>query len=69
MSFEIARRHRFARELAELPDGRGRARAAGRGHLRRDDSILGHRDFTGVGARIEETYRASVAYLDDVEGG
>ena len=35
-----------------------------RGTSDKDDSILGHRDFTSVTTRIEETYRASLDYLD-----
>jgi NTE family protein len=64
VSFEIARRHRFARELEEVPDGVTAHVLPARGTSPRDDTIRGHRDFTTVGARIEETYRASVAYLD-----
>ena len=65
VSFEIARRHRFARELAEVPDGVVAHVLPARGTSARDDSIRGHRDFTTLGTRIEETYRASLAYLDD----
>ncbi len=65
VSFEIARRHRFARELAEMPEGVVAHVLPARGTSARDDSLLGHRDFAGVGARIEETYHASLAYLDE----
>ncbi len=65
VSFEIARRHRFARELAEVPEGVVAHVLPARGTSQRDDSLLGHRDFTGVAARIDETYRASLAYLDE----
>jgi NTE family protein len=65
VSFEIARRHRFARELAEVPDGVVAHVLPARGTSPRDDTIRGHRDFSGVGTRIEATYRASLAYLDD----
>jgi NTE family protein len=64
VSFEIARRHRFARELAEVPDGVVAHVLPARGTSDKDDSILGHRDFTSVTTRIEETYRASLDYLD-----
>ena len=64
VSFEIARRHRFARELAEVPDGVVAHVLPARGTSDKDDSILGHRDFTSVTTRIEETYRASLEYLD-----
>ena len=64
VSFEIARRHRFARELAEVPDGVVAHVLPARGTSDKDDSLLGHRDFTSVTTRIEETYRASLDYLD-----
>ena len=59
VSFEIARRHRFVRELAELPAGveatcsRPAARPAATTRL------LGSRDFSGVQERIDATYDAS----------
>jgi NTE family protein len=65
VSFEIARRHRFHRELAELPDGVEAHVLPARGTSAKDDSLLGSRDFTGVQQRIDETYAASVAYLDE----
>ena len=67
VSFEIARRHRFAREMGELPSGVVAHVLPARGTSARDDTLLAHRDFAGVSARIEETYRASVAYLDAQE--
>ena len=48
VSFEIARRHRFARELAEVPDGVEAHVLPARGTSARDDSLLAHRDFSGV---------------------
>jgi NTE family protein len=65
VSFEIARRHRFIRELGELPAGVEAHVLPARGTSGRDDSLLGTRDFSGVQQRIDETYAASVAYLDD----
>jgi NTE family protein len=65
VSFEIARRHRFAREMSELPEGVEAHVLPARGTSRRDDSLLAHRDFGGVQDRIEATYRASVDYLDE----
>ncbi|WP_182525129.1 patatin-like phospholipase family protein [Nocardioides dongkuii] len=64
VSFEIARRHRFVRELDELPDGVTAHVLPARGTSGRDDSLLGTRDFSGVEDRIEATYAASAAYLD-----
>jgi len=65
VSFEIARRHRFAREMSELPEGVEAHVLPARGTSRRDDSLLAHRDFGGVQGRIEATYQASVDYLDE----
>lgn len=65
VSFEIARRHRFNRELAELPDDVEAHVLPARGTSERDDTLLGTRDFSGVQQRIEETYAASLAYLDE----
>ncbi len=67
VSFEIARRHRFGRELAELPPGVVAHVLPARGTTARDDSLLGHRSFSGVAERIEASHRASVAYLDQLD--
>jgi NTE family protein len=64
VSFEIARRHRFVREMAELPDGVRAHVLPARGTSSRDDSFLGTRDFSGVRERIEATYAATSDYLD-----
>ncbi|WP_205473038.1 patatin-like phospholipase family protein [Nocardioides sp. SYSU D00038] len=63
VSFEIARRHRFVRELEELPDDVECHVLPARGTSGRDDSLLGTRDFSGVQRRIDDTYDACVAYL------
>jgi len=65
VSFEIARRHRFIRELDELPAGVEAHVLPARGTSARDDTMLGTRDFSGVAQRIEETYAASVDFLDE----
>ncbi len=63
VSFEIARRHRFHREMAELPDGvTAHVLPTGAGSDR-DDSLLAYRRFGGVRARIDAAYVASTAYL------
>ncbi|QBR92869.1 patatin-like phospholipase family protein [Nocardioides euryhalodurans] len=64
VSFEIARRHRFTREIAELPEHVEAHVLPARGTSARDDSLRGHRDFTGVEQRIEATYDATSDYLD-----
>ncbi|HEY1118802.1 MAG TPA: patatin-like phospholipase family protein [Acidimicrobiales bacterium] len=64
VSFEIARRHRFVREMGELP-------AAVTAHVlpasgtAGDDAPRAYRDTSQVSRRIEAAYAASVAYLDD----
>jgi NTE family protein len=63
VSFEIARRHRFARELAEVPDSVEVHVLPARGTTARDDSLLAHRDFSRVATRIEASYEASRDYL------
>ena len=68
VSFEIARRHRFMREMAELPAGVEAHVLPARGTTSKDDSLLAHRDFRGVEARIEATYDASREYLQGVAG-
>jgi NTE family protein len=65
VSFEIARRHRFNRELAELPAGVEAHVLPARGTSSKDDSLLGTRDFSSVQERIDATYVASAAYLDE----
>ena len=65
VSFEIARRHRFVRELAELPDDVECHVLPARGTSARGDSLLGSRDFAGVQDRIDETYEAARAYLEE----
>ena len=65
VSFEIARRHRFNRELAELPEGVEAHVLPARGTSSRDDTFFGTRDFAGVQQRIDETYEATRAYLEE----
>jgi NTE family protein len=64
VSFEIARRHRFVRELAELPDG-VTAHVLPAGGSAKDDSPWAYRDTSRVTRRIEAAYDESVAYLEE----
>ena len=66
VSFEIARRHRFARELAELPAGVEAHVLPARGTSDRDDSLFAYRNFSGIEDRIERTYQASRDYLEQL---
>ena len=63
VSFEIARRHRFHREMAELPtDVTAHVLPTGGGSPK-DDSLLAYRDFSAVTRRIDPAYDATSAYL------
>ena len=65
VSFEIARRHRFHREMNELPtDIEAHVLPTGGGSAR-DDSLLAYRDFTKVEARIDAAYDATRSYLEE----
>ena len=64
VAFEIARRHRFARELASLPDDvRVHVLPTGGGESR-DDSPWAYRDMAAVRRRISRAYTASRRYLE-----
>lgn len=66
VAFEIARRHRFARDLATLPRG-VTAHVLPTGQPKRSSgaelSQFNYRDFTAVSRRIERAHRATAAYL------
>ncbi|MGD9962008.1 patatin-like phospholipase family protein [Nocardioides sp.] len=64
VSFEIARRHRFIREMSELPPGVSAHVLPAAGTSGRDDSMFAFRDFSAVAAKMEATYEASRDYLD-----
>jgi NTE family protein len=63
VAFEIARRHRFARELAEVPPGVQVHVLPTGGGEPRDDSPWAYRDMAAVGRRISRAYTASRRYL------
>jgi NTE family protein len=63
VSFEIARRHRFHREMALLPAGVEAHVLPTGGGSARDDSLLAYRDFARVLRRIDAAHQASAAYL------
>lgn len=70
VSFEVARRHRFMREMASIPAGVEAHVLPAAGTSARDDSLRAHRallDGSGVGVqgRIDATYASSRAYLDE----
>lgn len=65
VAFEIARRHRYARELADVPEGVAVHVLPSGGGSARDDSPLAYRDLRAATARIARAYRASASYLAD----
>jgi NTE family protein len=66
VAFEIARRHRFARETAALPDGvRVHVLPSGGGEAR-DDTPWAYRDMAAVGRRISRAYTATRRYLHEM---
>ncbi len=65
VAFEIARRHRFARDLAEVPDG-VRVHVLPSGDPETPLASLRYRSTTAVPRRIEQARAASAAYLADL---
>jgi NTE family protein len=63
VAFEIARRHRFARELALLPDDVQVHVLPSGGGDGRDDTPWAYRDMAAVGRRISRAYTLSRRYL------
>jgi NTE family protein len=70
VAFEIARRHRFAREMAALPEGVVAHVLPSGGGRPGDDTPWAYRDLAAVGRRISRAYTASRRYLrEHVERG
>ena len=63
VSFEIARRHRFHKEIAEIPEGVESHVLPTGGGSPKDDSVLAFRSFDAVSRRVDKAYRASLEYL------
>jgi NTE family protein len=63
VSFEIARRHRFHREMAALPPHVAAHVLPTGGGSAKDDSLLAYRDLKAVTRRIDAAYDASSVYL------
>jgi NTE family protein len=65
VAFEIARRHRFARDMASLPDA-VEVHVLPTGVERSDDlSPLAYRSFGRIQRRIDRAYEASQSYLTE----
>jgi NTE family protein len=62
VAFEIARRHRFATDLAALPPG-VTVHVLPAGDAPTGTANLRYRDLSGVGARIDRAYDAAAEYL------
>ena len=72
VAFEIARRHRYMRDLAQLPEEIAlHVMPTGQQNPARysDLSQLRYRDTSRIGERIERAYEASAAYLAEREAG
>ncbi|WP_426560493.1 patatin-like phospholipase family protein [Angustibacter sp. McL0619] len=66
VSFEIARRHRFARDLAEVPEG-VRVHVLPSGDTETSLASLRYRNTAAVPRRIEQARLATAAYLEAPE--
>jgi NTE family protein len=70
VAFEVARRHRFARDMASLPDGVvAHVLPTGEAEPPRYDSLgqLRYKNFRSVGRHIRMAHEATTAYLEDIE--
>jgi NTE family protein len=65
VSFEIARRHRFHREMGKLPASVTAHVLPTGGGSPKDDSLTAYRSFGQVQSRIDAAYEASAVYLRD----
>jgi NTE family protein len=63
VAFEIARRHRFAHDLATLPEGVALHVLPSGGSLEGDDGLMAYRRMETVHRRIDQAYEASRAFL------
>lgn len=65
VAFEVARRHRFAHDVATLPEGVRLHVLPSGGTLEGDTSVLSYRRMETVRTRIDLAYAASTVYLDE----
>ncbi|CAN5839570.1 patatin-like phospholipase family protein [soil metagenome] len=67
VAFEIGRRHRFARDMASLPEGvMGHVLPTGEEDMPTGLRQLKYRDFTHVANRIDAAHAAAGRYLDEL---
>ncbi|HWJ85906.1 MAG TPA: patatin-like phospholipase family protein [Cellulomonas sp.] len=64
VSFEIARRHRFAREVADVPEGVSVHVLPSGGPGKGDDRLGSYKRMDATMARIDRAYAASLAFLE-----
>jgi NTE family protein len=64
ISFEIARRHRFTREIGSVPDGVTVHVLPSGGRQPGDDKLSSYRRMDATRIRIEAAHAAAVAYLE-----
>ena len=64
VSFEIARRHRFAREIDDVPEGVSVHVLPSGGPGPGDEKLGSYRRMDATHARIQRAYEASAAYLE-----
>jgi NTE family protein len=65
VAFEIARRHRFAHDLATLPEGVALHVLPSGGALEGDESLMAFRRMDTVHRRIDQAYDATSTFLRD----
>jgi NTE family protein len=65
VAFEIARRHRFAHDIASLPEGVALHLLPSGGAIEGDDSLLAFRRMDTVHRRIRQSYESTAAFLRD----
>jgi NTE family protein len=65
ISFEIARRHRFSREIADVPPGVTVHVLPSGGPLKGDDRVGSYKRMEVTRERIDRAYRASTAFLSE----
>lgn len=65
VAFEIARRHRFARDMAELPDG-VRVHVLPAGEVEAPTANLRYRSAKRVRERVDQAYAAAAGYLSSL---
>jgi NTE family protein len=67
VAFEIARRHRFARDMAEVPDGVA-VHVLPTGDVVTPSTNLRYRDTRRVSVRAQQAYEAARTYLAELDG-